>query len=32
MDENEPYRNRWSEWSVSDLTFLEVNYRTMPLA
>ena len=32
MDENEPYRNRWSEWSVSDITFLEVNYRTMPLA
>lgn len=32
MDENELHRNRWIEWSVSDLTHLEVNYRTMPLA
>ncbi|EBE4781809.1 hypothetical protein FHK17_20850 [Salmonella enterica] len=32
MDENELHRNRWCEWSVSDLTFLEVNYLTMPLS
>ncbi|MGR7482764.1 hypothetical protein ACU60U_20155 [Klebsiella aerogenes] len=32
MDENVSYRNRWSDWSVSDLTFLEKNYGTMPLS
>ncbi|NTZ38306.1 hypothetical protein EXW94_11205 [Enterobacter sp. JMULE2] len=31
MDENELHRNHWCEWSAADLTFLEVNYRTMPL-
>jgi hypothetical protein len=30
MDENEFYRNRWNEWTVSDLTFLEENYHTIP--
>lgn len=32
MEDNAFHRNRWSEWTVSDLTFLEENYRTMPLS
>lgn len=32
MEDKEFHRNRWSEWSVTDLTFLEENYRTMPLS
>ncbi|MEB6337966.1 hypothetical protein [Serratia rhizosphaerae] len=32
MEDKEFHRNRWSEWTVSDLAFLEENYRTMPLA
>lgn len=32
MEDNEYHRNRWSEWTVTDLTFLEDNYRTMPLS
>lgn len=32
MEDKEFHRNRWSEWTVTDLTFLEENYRTMPLS
>lgn len=32
MNENVLHRNRWSEWSGTDLNFLEENYRTMPLS
>ncbi|WP_279051293.1 hypothetical protein [Cedecea davisae] len=32
MEDKEFHRNHCSEWTVSDLAFLEENYRTMPLS